>query len=200
MRLSLALIETGLVVKEGSAQTSGEGGPSEMTSHKIWVDEHQNVHAYYTNGNKFLATFLLKVFPTENVFDHEVKNGATDAEALLKTMKRPTHEQTSAYKHLLRHDGNQQLYSLLWKFMKRSDGPGLRSSPRSKATFSQTSCESRGEEEFPGMKFALKSLSNNVQIWKAPNDKSQVDTDGSRIFTRGCRPRLIRNLGQCTHP
>ncbi|CAE7247181.1 unnamed protein product [Symbiodinium sp. CCMP2592] len=97
-RLALALIETGLAVKEGSVQQSAFGGPYEMTSHRAWIDHEQNVRARYTNESKFFATFLLKVCPSAKDYDHAIETGSSAAEALQSMIKEPTREQTSAYR------------------------------------------------------------------------------------------------------
>ena len=65
-----------------------------MTSHRIWVDQEQSVQACFTNESKFFATFLLKVFPTEDDLQAEMNKGAEFAEALVKLIRAPTNEQT----------------------------------------------------------------------------------------------------------
>ena len=69
-RLMYALFETGLTVKEGTQRLAERGGPYEITSHSVWVDDTGAMHAAYLNEEKFLAAFLLATFPDDEAYSN----------------------------------------------------------------------------------------------------------------------------------
>ena len=110
-RLWKALLRTGLNVKDGTTRSAPLGGPYELTSHEIRTLGHA-VGACYMNEEKFLASFFLKTFPSNDEFVKiQVKhNYCSEATVLAKCKtKAPTLEQTAAYKFFLRHPGNTKL-------------------------------------------------------------------------------------------
>ena len=113
IRLSLALAETGLVVKPGSKKEGGSDGPFEITSHTIWRDEESNIRARYENEAKFYATFLLKTFPDADSYADKIQEGYDSLQALEALIKAPSRDHTAAYKFLLRHPGNEKLVKIM---------------------------------------------------------------------------------------
>ena len=113
IRLSLALAETGLVVKPGSKKEGGSDGPFEITSHTIWRNEESNIRARYENEAKFYATFLLKTFPDADSYADKIQEGYDSLQALEALIKAPSRDHTAAYKFLLRHPGNEKLVKIM---------------------------------------------------------------------------------------
>ena len=115
-RLTLALLETGLTVKEGTQRSSAKGGPYEITSHSVWTRSDGTTGASYLNEEEFLASFLLMTFPHDEDYQKaSVENpGSTTADLLKMTKVRPpTVEQTEAYKFFLEHPDNARMRNFL---------------------------------------------------------------------------------------